>query len=115
MNYREPTRAEWVESIIYLAVYAAAIAVGGFLLLPLGNTGILLWAVIAAGGLSLLVWWHSRSVGYRCANCGHEFEISILTDLISPHGMSNGGWQYVKCPHCGQRTRAKILVKDNSK
>jgi len=109
MRYREPNKADWVKSIIYLALYVAAIAIGAFVLLPRGGIGAFFWAVIVLGGLLLLVWQHSRSVGFRCANCSHEFEVSLLTDLVSPHGMD---WQYLKCPQCGRWTRAKVMMKE---
>ncbi len=112
MTYRKPAGADWRKTAIYLAAYIIAIGGGAFLLLPRGGVGALVWVVIALGGLFLLVRWHSKSTAYRCANCGHEFEISLLTDLISPHGIGNGGWKYLKCPHCSQRTRAEVLVKE---
>jgi DNA-directed RNA polymerase subunit RPC12/RpoP len=108
VRYREPNRADWIKSIVFLALYVGAITAGAFLLLPRGGAGAVSWAVIVLGGLLLVVWWHSRSVAFRCANCSHEFEISLLTDLLSPHGTD---WHYLKCPRCGKRTRARVLVK----
>ncbi len=112
MKYREPAKADWKKTALYLVVYIAAIGSGAFLLLPLGVVGAFVWAVVVLGGLFLLVRWHSRSVAYRCAHCGNEFEVSLLTDLISPHGIGNGGWKYLKCPRCIRRTRANVLVKE---
>lgn len=114
MTYRKPNRADWRKTAIYLAVYVVTIIGGAFLLLPRGGVGTLVWAVIVAGGLFLLVKWHSKSAAYRCTNCGHEFEISLLTDLVSPHGIGKGGWKYLKCPQCSQRMRAEVLVKDTN-
>jgi len=113
MAYRKPTRADWKRTALYLAGYIIVISSGAFLLLPKGSVGALLWAVIVIGGLFLLVRWHVKSTAYRCTNCGREFEISLFTDLISPHGIGNGGWKYLKCPQCGRRMRAVVLVKEN--
>jgi len=44
----------------------------------------------------------AKNTAYRCRNCGHEFEISLRTDLIRPHGIGNGGWKYLECPQCGR-------------
>ncbi len=108
MRYREPNKRDWAKSIIYLVLYVAAISIG-FVLLALGVIGALFLAIIVLGGLFLLVWQHSRTVGFRCANCSHEFEVSFLTDLVSPHGMD---WHYLKCPDCGRWTRARVLIKE---
>ena len=59
-----------------------------------------------------LIFWHARSTAYHCPKCGSEFEISILTDFVSPHGVAkNSGWAYLKCPICSNRSKMKILVK----
>ena len=115
MAYRKPTKADWGKAAVYLAAYIIAVGGGAFLLLPMGSVGALVWAVVVVCGLFLLVRWHAKSTAYRCTNCGHEFEISLLTDLISPHGIGNGGWKYLKCPQCGRRTRAVVLVKGASR
>lgn len=109
IRYREPNKTDWAKSIIYLVLYVAAITIGPFVLLERGVIGPFFLAVIVLGGLLLLVWQHSRTVGYRCANCSHEFQVSLLTDLVSPHGMN---WYYLKCPQCGRRTRARVLIKE---
>ena len=112
MAYRKPDRADRVRTAVYVAVYTAAIGVGAFLLMPGGSAGAFAWSVIVVGGAFLLIRWHARNTAYRCRNCGHEFEISILTDAMSLHGSGGGGWQYLRCPRCGKRTRTEILRKE---
>jgi len=114
--YRKPTRSDWVKTVVYLAVYIGAISMGAFLLLTRGTVGIVVWALVVVGGLILLVRWHSKITAYRCTNCGHEFEISFLTDLISPHGVGSGGaWKYLRCPQCNRRIRAEVLIRDTGR
>jgi DNA-directed RNA polymerase subunit RPC12/RpoP len=116
MAYRKPSRSDWTRAVIYLLVYIFAISAGAFLLLPQGSLGALLWVVVVVGGLILLVRWHSRITAYRCSRCGHEFEISFLSDLISPHGIgSSGAWKYLRCPRCSRRIQAEVLVKDTGR
>ena len=68
--------------------------------------------LLALGSLYILVRWHNQTFGYRCKNCGHEFEISTFRNFISPHGIDMlGGWKYLKCPQCGSRTRARVIRK----
>jgi DNA-directed RNA polymerase subunit RPC12/RpoP len=74
------------------------------------GTIVLLVALVI--GLLLLVGWHARAFAYRCRNCGHEFAISLLTDLVSPHGPGRGGgWKFLRCPRCGRWTRAFVIRK----
>jgi len=75
----------------------------------MGTIVILVMVVI---GLLLLVGWHARTFAYRCRNCGSEFAIRILTDLVSPHGPGRGGgWKFLRCPRCGHWTRAFVIRK----
>jgi len=70
------------------------------------------WIALAAGGLVILVFWHARAAAYRCPSCNNEFEISMLTDLFSFHGVDKTGpWMYLKCPFCSNRSKMEILVK----
>lgn len=40
-----------------------------------------------------LVIWHAKTYSYICKNCGYQFSISVLKDLVSPHRL-------LKCPKC---------------
>jgi len=75
-----------------------------------------LWVALVIGGLLLLISWHSKATAYLCPKCGYEFEISVLTDFLGPHGVDkDDGWKYLKCPNCSARSRMKILVKTEEK
>jgi DNA-directed RNA polymerase subunit RPC12/RpoP len=112
-SYRKPKRKDWWKTLILIAVY----------LTVLGFTGIYLlvsywyvWITLAFAGLVVLVSWHAKSTAYHCPRCGYEFEISILTDFFSPHGVNDeGAWMYLKCPNCRNRSKMKILVKKKRK
>jgi len=106
-RYEDPSRKDWVKGIAVIAVYVAAISLGAFLLLP---DWWYLWLIGVAGGLVSIVGWHTKSYAYRCRNCGREFEISFLTNLVAPHGIDKeGAWEWLKCPHCRKRGRANII------
>jgi len=63
-------------------------------------------------GLFFLVRWHAGNFAYRCLKCSHEFEISAFVDFISPHGPDkSGGWKYLKCPKCHEKSRAAVIKK----
>jgi DNA-directed RNA polymerase subunit RPC12/RpoP len=106
---RKTTKGDWGRTALYVGLFVALLIVGAALLL---RAYAYLWLLLVVGGLVLLVRWHARRFAYRCPACGHEFEISPWTDLISPHGVSRrGGWKLLKCPHCGKRARAVVLGK----
>jgi DNA-directed RNA polymerase subunit RPC12/RpoP len=73
---------------------------------PIGS---LAWMLLFVGGtLYLIVRWHADTTAYRCANCGHEFEISPRRDFLSPHILNK---KLLKCPGCGTRTWATGVPK----
>ena len=65
-----------------------------------------LWIMIMAGGLVLLIVWHTKNFAYLCPGCGEVFEVSTLEDFISPNGVNK---KYLRCPRCGKRAWADIL------
>ena len=110
-QYKETTKRDWIRTIAYIAVSIAVIIIGAIFLLP-AYWYWYIWLILVVGSLFLLVRWHAKKFAYRCPKCGHEFEISIFTDFISPHGPSiSGGWKYLKCPKCHERSRATVIKK----
>lgn len=112
-NYRKPNRSDWQKSLLFVGIYVATISIAAFILLV---TYWYFWIALVASGLFILVLWHKKSTIYRCPKCGNEFEVSFLTDLFSPHGASKeGGWMYLKCPRCQNRSKMQTRVKQNPK
>lgn len=108
-RYQETTKEDWIRTIIYVAAFITIIIIGTIFLLPVYWY---IWLILVVGCLFLLVRWHAKNFAYRCPNCGHEFEISIFIDFISPHGPGEaGGWKYLKCPKCHKRSRATEIKK----
>jgi DNA-directed RNA polymerase subunit RPC12/RpoP len=114
-GYREPRRRDWLKTLVFIAAYIAVLGLSAiYLLLSYWYV----WIVLAAVGLVILVSWHAKATAYRCPSCGYEFEIFILTDFLSPHGVDGeGGWKYLNCPNCSKRSRMKMIAKteDSSK
>lgn len=107
--FRVPSRRDWGRAFFWIAAYLVAMVVAYIVYWPVGF-------VVAIGGALALVAWHRKATAYRCLHCGHEFTISFMTDLISPHGIGRAddrtvrGWKYLRCPQCGQRSRATALI-----
>jgi DNA-directed RNA polymerase subunit RPC12/RpoP len=109
--FREPTSADRRAGILALAGYLAGISLASVIIFLLEwPLGMVLWLGLVLAATVLLARWNSRHSGYRCRHCGHEFEISTLIELVSPHGTGGGGWKYVRCPRCDRLSRAKALV-----
>jgi uncharacterized C2H2 Zn-finger protein len=106
---KEPTRQDYIRSIVYIGIYVIIIGVGAWLLLPVYWY---VWGALVLGGLVWLVNWHRSETVYRCPNCEQTYEISFFTDLLAPHGVDReGGWLLLRCPNCGQRQKTRVLKR----
>ena len=112
-SYGKPRRKDWLKTLIYIAAFFAVLGFTGIYLLVLYWY---IWIILAVAGSVILVSWHAKATAYHCPKCDSEFEISILTDFFSPHGVDrNGGWKYLKCPNCYIWSRMDILIKTKGK
>jgi len=110
MAYRDVTKADQWKVVFYLVLMILFNVLTAVLLFPVARLwGFLAWLVLCFGtSLCLLVRWHAKVTAYRCPHCDRAYEISFFTDFISPHYPNK---KYLKCPHCGQRGWAEILMK----
>ena len=106
-KYQDPTRKDWILGIAWLLIYLIVISVGAILLIP---EYWYWWLALTVTSTILLVIRQNRNYACRCRECGHEFEVSFLTNLISPHGVDKGGsWMWVKCPNCERRVKVTVI------
>ncbi|MFA5867828.1 MAG: hypothetical protein WC891_07720 [Actinomycetota bacterium] len=109
VKLREPNKSDAIQTFILVGIFLVGIIA---ILAMSWPENMLTGGILVAGCLLLLVRWHARTFGYRCANCDEDFEISMLKDLFSFQGVNkSGSWKYLKCPNCGQRTTARELTK----
>ncbi|HYC19293.1 MAG TPA: hypothetical protein VEF35_01570 [Candidatus Bathyarchaeia archaeon] len=113
MQYKHVTRHEWERSALYLAGGMLLIVTGAIFLFAINRIiGAILWFVLIAVVLVALVSWHTKTYAYRCKKCGEEFEISRVTNFVSPQGVGkDGAWKYLRCPRCDKHERVKVLKK----
>lgn len=73
-RYREAAPGDWLRTLAALIVFFVYVGLMTGVLVWTGH----LWLYILSIGLGLVVLanWHTRTFAYRCAKCGHEFEIS---------------------------------------
>ncbi|OVE79483.1 hypothetical protein BVY01_02430 [bacterium I07] len=98
-----------IQTVLYILLFVVILCVSAILLLP---KWWYVWLLIVIVELVLLVGQHNRYYEYSCLDCGGIFEISALTNFISPHGIdSEGGWKLLKCLQCGNRSKKRLVVK----
>ena len=113
MSYRKSRKKDWVKTLIYITLFMIVI---GFTAIYLLLSHWYIWITLTAVGLVILISWHAKATGYQCPICNYEFEISTLTDFLSPHGVNkSGAWKYLKCPNCSNRSRMEIILKRKDK
>lgn len=106
-NYRDPTKRDYLIGIGLLLAYLIILALSGYFLIPKYWVW---WSAIFIMSTIFLIINQNRNTACRCRDCGHEFEVSFLVNLTSPHGVDQeGSWQSAKCPNCGKRGRATVL------
>lgn len=109
VNYR------LVKILAYVMAFLLTITTGGYLLLPLGGVGVLMWIIISAFALFLLVRWHISSLLYYCHECGKTFVVSGFVDIFTPYEATatemqqkTEAWKYSWCPYCKKNTKSSI-------
>jgi DNA-directed RNA polymerase subunit RPC12/RpoP len=113
MPYENVTAHEWEQTALYFAVGMLLIVTAAIFLFAINRiVGAILWFALVAVVLVALVSWHTKTYAYRCKQCGEEFEISRVTNFVSPQGVDkDGAWKYLRCPRCDKHERAEILKK----
>jgi hypothetical protein len=105
-RYQDPSRKDWILGIAWLLGYLLVSGFGALFLVP---ENWIWWLLLFIASTVVLVFRQNRNYACRCRACGHEFEVSFLVNLLSPHGIDKeGSWMWVKCPQC--KTRAKVSV-----
>jgi amino acid permease len=111
--YVRVTEHDWERTTLYLAVGILLTVIGAIFLFAINRIiGGILWLILLYVVLAALVSWHTKTYAYCCKQCGEEFEISRVTNFVSPQGLGkNGAWKHLKCPRCGKFERAEVLRK----
>lgn len=110
---KPPARRDWNATLLRVGIVGLLVVVGAIVLLPVWNISVrwTIWLVISIFSIGWLVRWHTRTFGYQCPHCSHEFEISPWRNAISPNGLGKGGpSKYLRCPNCGRRGWANVRV-----
>ncbi|MCG8485569.1 MAG: MerR family transcriptional regulator [Clostridia bacterium] len=96
-------------TIIFITVFVLVVITLG-IFLNNNILGIILFITITITVLGFLVLWHSKTTAYICKQCDTKFNITFLTDLVSPQVPPNK--KYLKCPNCKKRVWARESYRD---
>lgn len=111
-GYRPVSRRDWRQSRLSLWAYAGLLVLGGRSLLPRGELGPVLWALLAGVGLTVLGRWYA-AFAYACARCGSRFRVPLVPAVWARQGVdAQGAWKYLCCPACGEHGRARVLIRE---
>ena len=113
MLYENVSKQDWERTAIYVAAGTLLIVTAAIFLFAIDRImGAILWFILLGVVLIGVVTWHTKTYAYRCKQCGEEFEISNITNFVSPQGVGkDGAWKYLKCPRCETFDRAEVLKK----
>lgn len=114
-RFIERDRHDYLRIIGLLAALVMGVVFALLVLRPHSGT------VVTVVFLLALFWsltsFFSRAYGYRCASCKRVFRVSTTVNFFTPSGVAKNpdgtyyAWKSLTCPHCGQRTRARVLKK----
>jgi len=114
-----PRQTDWWGTtwklLFFLAVIVFAIAV----IEP--RRGVF-WAILfIVGGLWVFVSLVSTKTGYRCAHCGHNFQVPTTVNFFTPSHMGKNddgtfySYKKLTCPHCHKVSKARLMKLSKSK
>jgi hypothetical protein len=118
-RFRERTVQDWWRTIGLLVILVAGVWFSLAVLRPKSGTLITVLFLIAL--FWFVVGMFSRKYAYRCANCGKVFRVPTTVNFFTPSGVAKKPdgtyfpWKSLTCPHCGQRTKARVLKKADLK
>lgn len=112
---RRPGFASVLRRLLVVAGFAVALFLVLVFIYPWG--GLLPSALAMLATTVMLVRAYSLGHRYRCDNCGREFRVPLLVDLLTMSGIGKNpdgtyhNWKSLTCSHCAVRTRAVVVQR----
>ena len=76
------------------------------------------WTVLfILGGLWMYIALNTATSGYKCGNCGRNFQLPTTVNFftVSQMGKNEDGTYYsyknLTCPHCHKRSKARLMKR----
>jgi predicted RNA-binding Zn-ribbon protein involved in translation (DUF1610 family) len=118
-RFIERTKYDWWSSVWKLAVFIGMIVVSVTVIYPWRGPW---WtAVMVLLSLWLYVRLMTQRTAYKCANCGHVFQVPATVNFLTTSSMGknpDGTYFSAKkltCPRCGKVTKARLLKRADAR
>ena len=114
-RFIERTKYDWLSTTWKLAIFIAVVLVALVWIYPWRGFWPTFLLIIA--GLWMYVGLLSRKSGYRCSKCNKPFQVPTTINFFtaSQMGKNPDGTYYsyktLTCPHCGERTKARLIKR----
>jgi len=114
-----PWQTDWWGTLWKLLVFLAVI-IGAILVIE-PRRGWAWTIVFILGGLWVFVGLVSRRTGYKCGNCGRNFQVPTTVNFFTPSqvGKNEDGTYYsckkLTCPYCKKTTKARLMKRSETK
>jgi len=114
-RFRKTTPRDWVRTVGFVLVLVLGVL---FALIVLrSKSGNLITILFLIALFWTVTSFYSRAYGYQCASCKRVFRVPTTVNFFTPSGVAKNpdgtyyAWKSLTCPHCGKRTKAKVLKK----
>lgn len=114
-RFSERGARDWLLALAQLAIVIGTLLAAILVVYPW--RGWFPTALLIFASIWMLVTIRSRADGFLCANCGRVFQGPTVVNFFTPSGVARNrdgtyyGWKSLTCPHCGRRTKAKVIKK----
>jgi hypothetical protein len=114
-RFTEKGRHDYVRTIGMFAALVVGVTFALVVLRP--RSGTVLTVIFLIALFWFVTSFFSRANGYRCANCKRVFSVPVTVNFFTPSGVAKNpdgtyyAWKSLTCPHCGKRTRARVLKR----
>lgn len=114
-----PRQSDWWGTTWKLLLFVGVVLVAVTVIEPRRGA---FWTVLfILGGLWMFVALMSSKRGYKCGNCGRNFQLPTTVNFftVSQVGKNDDGTYYsyknLTCPYCHKRSRARLMKLSKSK
>ena len=114
-RYTQRGMNDWLLALVQVAIVIGTLAMAIFVIYPW--KGWLPTVLLIFVATLTVVRLRSRADGYKCADCGGIFQGPTVVNFFTPSGVARNpdgtyyGWKSLTCPHCGERTKAKVIKR----
>lgn len=114
-RFIERTRHDWFRTTVSLLVFIGVVVFAIGVVYPW--RGFLPTFLLIVAGVWMYISFSSRRYGYRCAKCKRPFQVPTTVNFFTTSGVAKNpdgtyySYKNLTCPHCGARTKARLVKR----